>query len=74
MSLAEGALPADRRRALDAWLAADPQHPAALRQARLLWTTLGQLPPEQRQALQPQVATLKRIPSQVPAGRWRRRW
>ena len=59
VSLAEGALPADRRRALDAWLAADPQHPAALRQARLLWTTLGQLPPEQRQALQPQVATLK---------------
>lgn len=41
VSLAEGALPADRRRALDAWLAADPQHPAALRQARLLWTTLG---------------------------------
>ncbi|MEL5475277.1 MULTISPECIES: FecR family protein [Serratia] len=67
--LAEGALAADQRRALEAWLADDPQHPAALRQARLLWATLGQLPPEQRQALQPQVAALK-TPFRRRGARW----
>ncbi|BEM85820.1 sensor [Serratia marcescens] len=67
--LAEGALAADQRRALEAWLADEPQHPAALRQARLLWATLGQLPPEQRQALQPQVAALK-TPFRRRGARW----
>lgn len=58
--LAEGPLSAEDQRELSTWLASEPQHEAALRQARQLWTALGQLPESQRQRLQPKVAELKR--------------
>lgn len=54
--LSEAPLSDAQRQAFTDWLAADPRHPGALRQAQALWQGLGALSDEQKQQLAPRVA------------------